>query len=85
MLRRRIFGAAVEMNPPEGWTNDDPPCGKLPVRIEKAGSHLVYVSAWELTPDELEKIEAGGSIILRCLGSQPPVALTVELVEEGSE
>lgn len=36
------------------------------------------VSAWEPTPDELRTLNAGGSVLLWVMGSQPPVMLTVK-------
>lgn len=35
-------------------------------------------SAWEPTPAELEMLNAGGSVVLRVVGWQVPVALYVE-------
>lgn len=36
-----------------------------------------FVSRWEPTPDELETLNAGGSVELQVIGYQPPVALKV--------
>jgi hypothetical protein len=78
MLKRHIRDANFQFGPPDGWDETDPDCATLPVRVEVAGRHRVYCSAWEPTPDELAALNAGGSVVLRCAGSQPPVSLAVE-------
>lgn len=50
-----------------------PDCFDLHVRVI---DHC-YVSRWEPTPAELATLNAGGSVELWCVGSQPPVGISV--------
>jgi len=70
MLIKRIIGANV--------TYKAPNCFDLPVRrtIFEDGTMLCE-SAWEITPDEIETLKNGGSLVLAIYGGQPPVALAV--------
>ncbi len=75
MTPGRIKGATHRMGAPKGWERDKHGhCADLYVRQD--GN--VYESAWEPTPDELAAIAAGKPIILRIVGSQPPVMIEVE-------
>jgi hypothetical protein len=56
----------------------------LAVRVTPFTRNPFYESAWEPTPEELAHLNAGGSVILRVLGGQPPVALYVEPPAEES-
>lgn len=79
MIARRIRGATHVMGAPQGWDMSRHwPCDSLYVRREGD----VVCSAWEPTPAEIETLIAGGSIVLRIVGGQPPVSLAVELAEE---
>lgn len=77
MIPARIDGATHHLGrPPE--LPDDVPCTRLWVRmVEDAPGVWVCESAWEPTPAELAALLAGGKVILRVLGSQPPVVLHV--------
>lgn len=81
MITRRIAGATHYLGAPAGWQPDkDGDCGYLAIRTEgnpRQGSGWCE-SAWEPTPRELEALNNGGSVILRIIGWQPPVALYVE-------
>jgi hypothetical protein len=83
MIPRRIRGASHYLGAPVGWRPEkDGDCSHLAIRTHGdpiRGSGWCE-SAWEPLPDDLELIKAGGSIILRVWGWQPPVALYVELV-----
>lgn len=85
MITRRIAGATNYLGAPPGWTPEkDGKCGYLAVRVSgnpRQGDGWCE-SAWEPTPDELAMLNAGGSVILRVIGWQPPVALYVERVTE---
>lgn len=79
MLIHRITGATRELGKAQGYTG-------LPVRdeqiemLEDGGVSLVnmMVTAWEPTPDELVRINAGAPILLHVLGTaHPPVRLEV--------
>src|ERR1017187_5188741 len=88
MIPRRISGAKHWLGAPAGWKPDaDGDCGHLAIRIHgdpRRGDGWVE-SAWEPTPAELEQLNAGGSIILRIIGWQPPVAVYVEKAEHAYE
>lgn len=75
MIPMRIAGATAYLGAPKGWKpDDDGKCVHLAVR--QVGN--VFESAWEPTPAELALLNAGGSIVLRVVGGQPPVMLVVE-------
>lgn len=75
MIPRRIAGATHNLGAPAGWDPArDGHCGVLPVRAVDG----TCLSAWEPTPDELAILNAGGSVILQVVGSQPPVMLWAE-------
>lgn len=70
MIPLRIEGATHIMTAPQG--HDD--VRDLHVYLLDGE---IYVSRWEPTPDELALLNAGGSVELQIMGSQPPVALKV--------
>lgn len=70
MIPLRIEGANVIMKAPSGMKD----CRDLHIKIIDGA----YVSRWEPTPDELDALNAGGSVELWCVGGQPPVALMVK-------
>jgi len=75
MLPRRIAAGVPFGAPAAGY--DERRLGRcltLYVRVTED----VYESAWEPTPEELNLLAVGGSVILRIVGGQPPVALYVE-------
>jgi hypothetical protein len=74
MISIRIAEATHFFGEPKAWKPEDGRCTTLAVR--KVGD--VYESAWEPTPYELAMLVAGGKIVLRVYGGQPPVMLTVE-------
>ena len=75
MMPRRIAGATHRLEPPKGWGDTcERSCAALSIRVDGD----VYLSAWEPTPDEIAMLVAGGSVVLRVLGGQPPVVLSVE-------
>lgn len=64
-------------------------CGDLPVIAahDENGTNYI-ISAWEISPEELEKAKETGIIYLSVVGTQiPPVLLTVDIpiIEEGEE
>lgn len=76
MIPMRISNATHYMGAPKGWEPEkDGNCCHLAVRVVDGN---VYESAWEPTPGELAMLNAGGSILLRIVGGQPPVMLGVE-------
>ena len=84
MIPKRIAGATRYLGAPQGWEPErNGPCGHLAVRDVTAGSLPICESAWEPTPKELALLNAGGSVVLRVVGGQPPVMLYVEPLKEG--
>lgn len=85
MIPRRILNASHWLGAPADWKPDsDGDCGHLAIRTQgdpRRGTGWCE-SAWEPTPAELEQLNAGGSIILRVVGWQPPVALYVEKADQ---
>lgn len=84
MIPRRIHGANRWMGAPVGWNPEiDGHCSHLAVRMSVCETLVFCESAWEPTPEDLDLLNKGGSVILRVVGGQPPVALYVEaLIEE---
>lgn len=80
MLKRAIAGWNAAPGAPAGWDPaKDGECGALPIRVSyDAGRVRQCESAWEPTAEEMSALAAGGSLILRVMGWQPPVALYVE-------
>lgn len=84
MLPRRITGASLVLGAPAGWKPErDGNCAHLPIRTHGAPERGQgwCESAWEPTPDELLLLNAGGSVVLRVLGWQPPCTIYVEAPE----
>jgi hypothetical protein len=78
MIPRRIQNATHALGAPLDWDSEKHGnCVRLWVRAEGG----TYASAWEPTPDELDALNAGGSVVLTIVGGQPPVALHVETPE----
>jgi len=88
MIKKVILGWNCAPGAPANW---DPErhgeCGVLPVRVHPRDAiqdgRMIKTpawceSAWELTPKELEWLNAGGQVVLRVCGWQVPVALYVE-------
>jgi hypothetical protein len=80
MIPGRIPNATRFLGAPQGWDEArDGHCGTLPVldRSDPDDGHTM-TSVWELMPDELERLKAGGSVRLTVVGSMhPPVSLEV--------
>lgn len=74
MIPKVIAGATHWLRKPDEWKQEDGSCAALAVRVDGG----VYASAWEPTPAEMALLNAGGRVVLRVLGGQPPVMLTVE-------
>lgn len=75
MMICRIDGATRVMLAPPGMEN----CKPLAIKdVDLQDGEHVMVSAWEPTPVELERLNAGGRVHLWIWGlGHPPVALTV--------
>lgn len=81
MLKKVIHGWNAAPGAPKDWNPErDGECGALPIRatFHTDGTISHVESAWEPTPTELAQLNSGGSVILRIVGWQPPVALFVE-------
>ena len=64
-------------------------CGDLPAVAahDQHGTNYV-ISAWEISPEELERVKETGIIYLSIVGTGvPPLLLTVDnpMIEEGEE
>jgi hypothetical protein len=74
MIPLRIEGANAIMRAPpgqEGQVRD------LHVLVVEEGDTQHFVSRWEPTPEEIEVLNAGGSVELWCMNGQPPVFVGV--------
>ena len=81
IIARRIAGATANLGAPPNWDRErDGDCGQLWVReVGNARSGQGYVeSAWEITPDDVERLKEGRSLIIRIFGWQPPIAIYVD-------
>ena len=77
MLIRRIKGWHVEAGKKQGFVG-------LPIRIESVDCPVQgpdttqLVTAWEPTPDELKRLNAGGSVEVRIHApAHPPILVSV--------
>lgn len=87
MLPVRIEGATRYLGAPLGWEPETQgPCGHLAIRdIMDPDIGPEMMSAWQPTPDELDALNAGASVILFVTGSaHPPVALVVGEPADGA-
>lgn len=85
MLVGRIQGFTRDLGRPEGWDEArDGLCGSLPIKDEPyEGGLNQMISAWEPTPEELERLALGAPVLLRVVGVvHPPVMMTVGKVPE---
>lgn len=75
MLIKRITGFTRVLNKPDNWDQIAPntPCGALPIRDENIDGARFMVSAWEPTPEELERLNKGASVELYINAAQHPV------------
>lgn len=76
----RIEGFTRELGKPVNWDNEkDGHCASLPIRdLQFEDGSQYMVSAWEPTPEELNKIIQGESIKLWIQGiNHPVVTITV--------
>ena len=77
MLIKRITNATRVLGKSQGYIG-------LPIRdvatVDKTTGVLVnrMISAWELTPDEIDRLKQGATIYLHVLGTEhPPVMIKV--------
>lgn len=82
VISRRIAGATHNLGAPPNWDRErDGNCGQLWIRQQDD-----YVeSAWEITPDDIERLKQGRSLIVRIYGWQPPIAIYVDPKESQHE
>lgn len=80
MLKQVIRGYHAVPGAPKNWDPSHGSCGGLPIRLLIDGKGQLYgcESAWLPTATELEQLNAGGTVVLRVVGMQPPVSLYVE-------
>lgn len=82
MIPGRVERATRYLGAPPGWEpSKDGECAHLAIRDEQFGSSTGpwgMVSAWEPTPDELARLNAGAPVYLTIIGAvRPPVAVSV--------
>lgn len=79
MIAASIEGRTRYLGKPLGWEPErDGHCGSLAVRDEITSAGHSMASAWEPTPEELDKLNRGAKVILWVVGSaHPPVAVEV--------
>lgn len=84
MLVKRLPGSRVLGAPPDWNEKRDGWCGGLPVKDQPTDTGVnQMISAWEPTPDELARLNAGAPVLLWVVGyAHPPVMLTVAAQEE---
>jgi hypothetical protein len=75
-----VAGSNARLKPPKDWNEEKfGCCADLHVRQVVEESGLFYhETAWEFTDSDIEALRAGGRLILRVAGFQPPVSLRVE-------
>jgi hypothetical protein len=76
----RIAGATRYLGAPLEWKDDgrDKSCGYLAIRDERSSIGEQMTSAWELEPDEVDRLAKGAPLYLTICGvGHPPVALKV--------
>jgi hypothetical protein len=81
MLKKVVTGWNAAPDAPANWQPDrDGYCAAIPIRVSKHSNGSIHrcESAREPMPAELERLNAGGQLVLRVLGWQVPVALYVE-------
>lgn len=71
--------ANARLAAPASWDDAlDGPCGELSVRVLHNGDGASYFeSAWRPSRAEIGMLLLGGVIVLRTVGVQPPVSLSV--------
>jgi hypothetical protein len=79
VIAASIEGRTRYLGAPADWVPDERgPCGRLAIRDEITTAGLSMASAWEPTPEEIDRISKGAKVILWVIGSMhPPVALSV--------
>jgi len=78
VIVKHIADATRVLGAPPGWDGRDMTCGAFPVRDVITPEGQFMVSAWEPTPEELERMQRGETVRLWIHGAgHPVVALTV--------
>lgn len=82
MQALKFEGANKLYGEPKNWDPErDGECYSLPVKqVEVAGGYSLMISVWKPTAEELQQLIAGHSVVLTCVGSQPPVSLDVAAI-----
>ena len=79
MIASRIAAFTRLLGAPAGWQpSTQGPCGHLAIRDEPTSAGPGMTSAWEPTPDELDRLKRGAPVLLTVLGAvHPPVDVRV--------
>ena len=84
-IAKRILEATREFGAPSDWNNEpnSQPCGTLTIRDVSTPQGNFMISAWEFTPEEIERLKNGETLKLWICGSiHPVIALTVGAIQE---
>ena len=74
----KIRDENVDFTKPIDWDEDrDGKCSTLSVRREVVRNRPYHFSNWRPDAAELARLNAGGVVELCCVGSQPPVSISV--------
>lgn len=78
MIIKKIEGTTRNLGAPSDWNGEDLKCGILPIRDIETPEGSFMVSAWELTPIELQALQKGETLKFWIRGvNHPVVALSV--------
>lgn len=84
MIIQRIDGTTRVLGKSQGYLGL--PLRDVTVNCSVNGEVPAMETAWEPTPDELARLNAGASVILRIIGNaHPPVMLMVGPSPEGAQ
>ena len=78
MIPHHFHGQSRVLEAPEGWDHKEQgECVGLPVRYERETDGRVWgcTSAWKPTAEELAALNAGGAVLVTCVGGQPPMMI----------
>lgn len=76
MIPYHFVGQSRVLEAPKGYDHEaNGECIGLPVMFEHAGDAITCCSVWKPTPEQLAQLNAGGAVLLRVWGGQPPVSL----------
>jgi hypothetical protein len=85
MIPKRIQNATRVLGAPADWKDEGGPCAGIPVADVSTPEGPFMVSAWEMTPAEVQAVINGASVRLWIRGiSHPVVVLDVSPVDNSA-